>query len=38
MKTAKIVQSELRTLEWDIRNPDQLIILEIKNKRRTSIF
>ena len=35
---AKIVQSELKTLEWDILNPDRLINLEINNKRRTSHF
>ena len=29
--------SELKTLEWDVFNPDQLINLEINNKRRTSI-
>ena len=29
---------ELGTIEWDILNPDQLINLEIKNKRRTSII
>ena len=28
--------SELKTLEWDILNPDLLIKLEINNKRRTS--
>ena len=33
---------ELKTLEWDILNPDRLINLDIKmdikNKRRTSLF
>ena len=29
---------ELKTLEWDILNPDRLINLEINNERRTSIF
>ena len=29
---------ELKTLEWDILNPDRLINLEIDNKRRTSII
>ena len=29
---------ELKTLEWDILNPDRLINLEINNKRRTSII
>ena len=28
---------ELKTKEWDILNPDQLINLEIKKKRRSSI-
>jgi len=27
--------SELKTLEWDILNPDRIINLEIKNERRT---
>ena len=27
---------ELKTLEWDILNPDRIINLEIKNERRTS--
>ena len=27
-----------KTLEWDILNPNRLINLEIKNKRRTSII
>ena len=30
--------SELKTLEWDILNPDRLINPEINNKRRTSII
>ena len=36
----KYIQTELKTkvLEWDILNPDQLINLEINNKRRTSII
>jgi len=34
----EVPRSELGTLEWDILNPDQFIILEIKNKRRTSII
>ena len=29
-------QPELKTLEWDILNPDRIINLEIKNERRTS--
>jgi len=32
------LQHELKTLEWDILNPDRLINLEINNKRRTSII
>ena len=35
---AKIIQSELKTLEWDILNLDRLINLKITNKRRTSII
>ena len=35
---AAFIKSELKTLEWDILNPDRLINLEIKNKRRTSII
>jgi len=31
-------QTQLKTLEWDILNPDRLINLEINNKRRTSII
>ena len=30
------IYSELKTLEWDILNPDRIINLEIKNERRTS--
>ena len=32
------VTTELKTLEWNILNPDLLINLEISNKRRTSII
>ena len=32
------LQPEMKTLEWDILNPDRLINLEIDNKRRTSII
>ena len=28
--------TELKTLEWDILNPDRIVNLEIKNERRTS--
>ena len=31
------MKPELKTLEWDILNPDQLINLEINKKRRSSI-
>ena len=31
-----VICSELKTLEWDILNPDRIINLEIKNERRTS--
>ena len=31
-----LASSELKTLEWDILNPDRIINLEIKNERRTS--
>ena len=31
----KIKSTELKTLEWDILNPDRIINLEIKNERRT---
>ena len=34
--TRKTNLSELKTLEWDILNPDRIINLEIKNKWRTS--
>ena len=34
--TVHIVHTELKTLEWDILNPDRIINLEIKNERRTS--
>ena len=30
------IDPKLKTLEWDILNPDRLINLEINNKRRTS--
>ena len=30
------IYSELKTLEWDILNPDWIINLEIKNERRIS--
>ena len=30
--------SELKTLEWDILNPDQLTNLEINNKRMTIVL
>ena len=33
---SKVFSSELKTLEWDILNPDRIINLEIKNERRTS--
>ena len=29
-------ETELKTLEWDILNPDRIINLEIKNERRTT--
>ena len=29
-------EQELKTLEWDILNPDRIINLEIKNEMRTS--
>jgi len=32
----RVSGSELKSLEWDILNPDLLINLEINNKRRTS--
>ena len=31
----RVSSSELKSLEWDILNPDLLIHLEINNKRRT---
>ena len=31
-------RSDLKTFKWDILNPDQLINLDINNKRRTSII
>ena len=31
-------KTELKTLEWDILNPDRLINLEIKNKSGSSII
>ncbi len=34
----QIKHPELKTLEWDILNPDRLINLEINNKRRTSVI
>ena len=30
--------TELKTLEWDILNPDRLINLDTNNKRRTSLI
>ena len=33
---SKVFSSELRTLEWDILNPDRLINLEINNLRSVS--
>ena len=38
IRNSKFSSSELKTLEWDILNPDRLINLEINNKRRTSII
>ena len=32
----KYGETELKTLEWDILNPDRIINLEIKTERRTS--
>ena len=32
---SKLIYSELKTLEWDVFNPDPLINLEINKKRRT---
>ena len=36
-KISTIKQSGVKTLEWDILNPNRLINLEINNKRRISI-
>ena len=33
-----LIPPELINLEWDIQNPDWLINLEIKNKKRTSLI
>ena len=33
----QIKHPELKTLEWDILNPDRLINLEINNKRKSTI-
>ena len=30
------MEPELKTLEWDILNPDRIINLEINDERRTS--
>ena len=38
MFTYQLSFSELKTLDWDILNPDRLINLELKNKKRTSII
>ena len=35
---SEVMSSELKTLEWDILNPDRLINLEINDKRRTSVI
>jgi len=32
------VDPELKTLEWDIINPDKLINLQINNEKKTSII
>ena len=32
------ISPELKTLDWDILNPDRVISPEINNKRRTSII
>ncbi len=37
-KNIHLISTELKTLEWDILNPDRLINLEINNMRRTSII
>ena len=34
----QVLSSELRTLAWDILNPDRFINLEINNKRKTSLI
>ena len=34
----RMIKPELGAFEWNILNPDQLINLEIINKRRTSII
>ena len=34
----ELKETELKTFEWDILNPDRIINLEIKNERRTSII
>ena len=34
---SKVFSSELKTLEWDILNPDRLINLEIRKKSGLSI-
>ena len=36
IKRNKVLYTELKTLEWDILNPDRIINLEIKNEWRTS--
>ena len=36
LRKNKKALSELKTLDWDILNPDRIINLEIKNERRTS--
>ena len=37
-RNSYVIWAELKTLEWDILNPDLFINLEINNKRRTSII
>ena len=34
----KFLTSELKTLEWDVLNPDRLTNLEINYKRKTSVI
>ena len=34
----KQMKPELKTLEWDVLNPDRFINLEINNKRKTIII